>query len=72
MAARSGTAYRAWWSEEARRLDRTGARRRHEWLDAVSDGKLPDSFDADVETWFRDGLDRVLAGLTRQDLRGRP
>jgi hypothetical protein len=61
--ARSGTAYRTWWSEESRRLDRTGTRRRHPWLDDASGGRLPDSFDTDADTWFRDGLDRVLAGL---------
>lgn len=61
--AHSGTAYRAWWSEELRRLDRTGARRRHPWLDAASGGKPPESFGKDADTWFRDGLDRVLAGL---------
>lgn len=64
--ALSGTGYRAWWSEELRRLDRTGTRRRHPWLDAASGGRLPDTFDADADTWFRDGLDRVLAGLTNQ------
>jgi AcrR family transcriptional regulator len=63
-AMRSGSAYRTWWSEELRRLDRTGTRRRHPWLDAASGGRLPESFAADADTWFRDGLDRVLAGLT--------
>lgn len=60
---RSGTAYGAWWAEEARRLDRTGARRRHPWLEAASGGKLPDAFATDVDAWFREGLARVLAGL---------
>jgi AcrR family transcriptional regulator len=67
QAGRSGTAYRAWWAEKARRLDRTGARRRHPWLDAASGGRLPATFDADVDTWFRDGLVRVIAGLTSSD-----
>ncbi|MDR7385700.1 TetR/AcrR family transcriptional regulator [Promicromonospora iranensis] len=67
QAGRSGTAYRAWWAEEARRLDRTGARWHHPWLDAASGGSLPDTFDADVDAWFRDGLARVLAGLTPSD-----
>jgi AcrR family transcriptional regulator len=62
-ATRSGTAYRAWWSQEGRRLDRTGVRRRHPWLEEASGGTLPDAFDADADTWFRDGLGRVLAGL---------
>ncbi|WP_454856459.1 TetR/AcrR family transcriptional regulator C-terminal domain-containing protein [Promicromonospora soli] len=64
--ARSGTAYRTWWSEELRRLDRTGARRRHPWLDDASGGKLPDSLGTDADTWFQDGLDRVLAGLATE------
>ncbi len=59
-----GTDYRTWWSAEARRLDRSGARRRHPWLDDVTGGSPPDAFDADVDAWFRDGLARVLAGLT--------
>jgi AcrR family transcriptional regulator len=70
--ARSGTAYRAWWSDEVRRLDHTGAHRRHPWLDAASGGRLPESFAADADTWFRDGLDRVLAGLIMQDGLTRP
>jgi AcrR family transcriptional regulator len=69
-AARSGTAYRAWWAEEARRLDRTGVRRRHTWLEGASGGKLPDAFDADVDSWFRDGLAGVIAGLVTRDSRG--
>ncbi|WP_423464500.1 TetR/AcrR family transcriptional regulator [Promicromonospora sp. MS192] len=66
-AARSGTAYPAWWVQEVRRLDRTGARRRHPWLDDVSGGVLPAAFATDVDAWFRDGLDRVLAGLAGGD-----
>ncbi|MEV0893940.1 hypothetical protein [Promicromonospora sp. NPDC050262] len=62
-SSRSGTDYRAWWAAEARRLERTGARRRHPWLDVVSEGRVPESFDADAEAWFRAGLTRVLAGL---------
>lgn len=61
--ARTGTAYPSWWSQELGRLDRTGERRRHPWLDDVSGGRLPAAFDADADAWFRDGLDRVLAGL---------
>lgn len=59
----SGTVYGAWWAQEARRLDRTGLRRRHPWLEAANGGNVPDAFDTDVDTWFRDGLGRVLAGL---------
>ncbi|MFI2489132.1 hypothetical protein ACH47X_19640 [Promicromonospora kroppenstedtii] len=82
---------------EAWRLDRSGARRRHPWLDQVSGGPpgmdrdldpggdpvrdpgaspdpvpvpgpagrgVPQSFDADTDAWFRDGLVRVITGLT--------
>ncbi|WP_460887246.1 TetR/AcrR family transcriptional regulator C-terminal domain-containing protein [Promicromonospora xylanilytica] len=59
----SGSDYRLWWAQEARRLDRTGLRRRHPWLEAASAGGLPETFDADVDAWFRDGLGRVLVGL---------
>ncbi|MFD2024550.1 TetR/AcrR family transcriptional regulator [Promicromonospora aerolata] len=62
-AARSGTTYQAWWSEEARRLDRTGAGRTHSWLVAANEGRLPEAFDTDTDGWFRDGLHRVLVGL---------
>lgn len=62
--ARSGTSYPAWWTRELDRLDRTGARRRHPWLDAAAGGAPPGAFGRDVESWFGDGLDRVLAGLT--------
>ncbi|MFD6142326.1 TetR/AcrR family transcriptional regulator [Promicromonospora sp. NPDC060271] len=70
--ARSGTAYRAWWSQEARRLDRTGARRRHTWLDGASGGRLPDAFDAEVDSWFREGLAGVVAGLVTPEGWGGP
>lgn len=62
-ATRAGTPYPAWWVQELRRLDRTGARRRHPWLDDVSGGTPPETFDTDVDAWFREGLRRVLAGL---------
>ncbi len=92
-STRSGTDYRTWWTAEVRRLDRSGARRRHPWLDQVSGGPagtdrdgdpdrdrdaspdlvpvpgparrgFPQSFDADTDAWFRDGLERVITGLT--------
>ena len=69
-AARSGTAYRAWWPEEVRRLDRTSRCRRHPWLEAASGGKLTDAFDADAGTWLRDGLGRVNAGLVATEAEG--
>lgn len=58
----SGTSYRAWWAEEVRRLDRSGARRRHPWLNELGAGRETDSFDAD--TAFSEGLRVVLRGLT--------
>ncbi|WP_020015142.1 hypothetical protein [Promicromonospora sukumoe] len=75
-STRSGTDYRTWWTAEARRLDRAGLRRRHPWLpgsdpspdrgpDPGPVGKgFPQTFDADADTWFRDGLARVITGLT--------
>ncbi|AXB42146.1 TetR/AcrR family transcriptional regulator [Amycolatopsis albispora] len=45
--------YRAWWADEARRLP--------PWTGEL--GGPPGT--ADLDTWFRDGLDRVLDGLTR-------
>ncbi|MEV2241128.1 TetR/AcrR family transcriptional regulator C-terminal domain-containing protein [Micromonospora sp. NPDC049891] len=60
--ANPGTTYRSWWAEQIRRLDRTGSQRRHPWLGDVTAGTPPETFDAD--TAFRDGLHRVLIGLT--------
>ncbi|MCP2266977.1 TetR/AcrR family transcriptional regulator [Promicromonospora thailandica] len=70
--ARSATSYPAWWVRELDRLERTGARRRHGWLDAATGGAPPGAFGSDVETWFRDGLDRVLAGLVSLPPAGEP
>ncbi|QFU89038.1 TetR/AcrR family transcriptional regulator C-terminal domain-containing protein [Amycolatopsis sp. YIM 10] len=50
---RVGRTYRAWWAAEARRLP--------PWTGEL--GGPPEA--ADLDTWFRDGLDRVLDGLTR-------
>ncbi|WP_206024948.1 TetR/AcrR family transcriptional regulator [Micromonospora zingiberis] len=66
-AAASVATYRSWWAEEIRRLDRTGSRRQHPWLGEVTAGTPPEAFDVDVA--FRDGLHRVLTGLT-DDTRG--
>ncbi|MBN6041870.1 TetR/AcrR family transcriptional regulator C-terminal domain-containing protein [Amycolatopsis sp. 195334CR] len=51
--ARTGQTYRTWWAAEARRLPR--------WTTEL--GGPPET--ADPGSWFRDGLDRVLDGLTR-------
>jgi AcrR family transcriptional regulator len=61
-SARSATTYRSWWSEEIRRLERTGSRRRHPWLGRLTDTATPDTLDLDAT--FRDGLHHVLKGLT--------
>lgn len=60
--AQSGTTYRSWWAEEIRRLDRTGSRLRHPWLDEVTVGPPPDG--VGVDAMFHEGLPRVVAGLT--------
>lgn len=61
-AGRSGTGYRAWWTRELNRLDRSGAARRHPWLPELSDVAPTEAFDADRA--FREGLGHVLNGLT--------
>lgn len=61
-AALSGTTYRSWWAEQISRLDRSGSRLRHRWLDEVVVGTPPEGLDAD--TMFREGLRHVVVGLT--------
>lgn len=58
----TGTTYRAWWSEQVRRLDRSGARLKHSWLSELTEEQELGSFDADRA--FQDGLRPVLEGLT--------
>lgn len=62
-SAGSGTSLRAWWAQESRRLDRTGALRRHPWLAERSASAA--AFEPDA--MFREGLDLVLRGLVRSD-----
>ncbi|WP_186293006.1 TetR/AcrR family transcriptional regulator C-terminal domain-containing protein [Brevibacterium aurantiacum] len=57
----SDTSLRVWWSEEVDRLDRRGFTQRHHWLADLTNQSLSDGFD--VDACFRDGLDRVIAGL---------
>lgn len=57
----SGPSYRAWWSEEIRRLDRTGSTLRHPWIAELADQPRADSFDANA--CFRASLHRVVSGL---------
>lgn len=58
---RTGTSYRAWWREELRRLDRTGAVLRRPWiadLAAPAPRETPDA-----ATAFREGLERLVPAL---------
>lgn len=61
-AGRTATTYRTWWSEQVRRLDRSGARFKHPWLSELTEEQELDSFDADRA--FQEGLRPVLDGLT--------
>ena len=60
-SVRSGTSHHAWWSEEIRRLDRTGTTLRHPWLTELAAQPGADGFDANA--CFHDGLHRVVSGL---------
>lgn len=60
-SARSGRSMRAWWAEEGRRLERTGALRRNPWLDELSARPADVGFDLDAV--FHEGLVLVLRGL---------
>lgn len=57
----AGTSYHAWWSEEIRRLDRTGNTLRHPWLAELTDQPRTNSFDSNA--CFHAGLHRVVTGL---------
>lgn len=61
-SARTGTSYRAWWSEQFSTLERSGATARHPWLEELGDTQPAHAFDADAA--FHDGLRRILRGLT--------
>lgn len=60
---KSGTqkSTQSWWSDEINRLARTGASSHARWIAEVNTGEVPDS--ADIETWFQDGLRRIITGL---------
>ncbi|SMY12867.1 transcriptional regulator, TetR family [Brevibacterium jeotgali] len=62
---RTETSYRAWWLDQFRALDRTGATTRHPWLATLGDTRSADAFDADAT--FRAGLPRIIRGLTASD-----
>lgn len=63
-ARRPFVSLEGWWDGEVRRMDRTGAGRRHPWLAELSDGSARV---LDLDAAFRDGLDRVVRGLTALD-----
>lgn len=58
----------AWWSDEIDRLARTGAASQVRWITEVSTGDTPDA--ADIDSWFQDGLGRVIAGLSDEEPAG--
>jgi AcrR family transcriptional regulator len=60
-SARSGSNYHAWWSEEIRRLDRSGSTLRHPWISELAEQPRADGFDA--HACFRANLHRVVSGL---------
>ncbi len=60
-AVHSGTGPDSWWGSELRRLDRSGATRRHPWLVELADQPAAGAFD--VDDAFHDGLRQVVAGL---------
>ncbi|HLS15919.1 MAG TPA: TetR/AcrR family transcriptional regulator C-terminal domain-containing protein [Beutenbergiaceae bacterium] len=60
-AVYSESSQRSWWQTEGRRLDRSGARRRHRWLGELTDDRAAEF---DLDAVFDDGLPRVIRGLT--------
>lgn len=60
-SVRTGTSSRAWWAQEIRRLDRTGATGRHPWFSELTAHPRVNDFDANA--CFHDGLHRVVSGL---------
>lgn len=62
-SVRSGASYRAWWREEIRRLNRTGAAWGHPWLIELADE--PPAAEFDVDASFHDNLHSVVRGLVQ-------
>lgn len=60
-AVRAGTSYQAWWSEEIRRQNRTGAPVQHTRLAELTDRADTTAFDANA--CFHHGLERIVQGL---------
>src|SRR5699024_7429171 len=60
-ALRAGMSYRAWWSEEIRRQNRTGSRVRHPRLAELTDRADNTAFDANA--CFHHGLEHIVQGL---------
>lgn len=60
-SVRTRTSGQAWWAQETRRMDRTGATRRHPWISELTAQPRINGFDANA--CFHDGLHRVVSGL---------
>lgn len=60
-SAHSGSSYHSWWSEEIRRLDRSGSTLRHPWISELADQPRAGGFDANA--CFRANIHRVVSGL---------
>jgi AcrR family transcriptional regulator len=56
------TTYRTWWSTTLTRLENTGRTQHRPWLAAARHSD-PANADANVDTWFDFGLQRLLDGL---------
>jgi AcrR family transcriptional regulator len=56
------TTYRTWWSATLNRLESTGRTRHRPWLAAARHSD-PGNADANLNTWFDFGLQRLLDGL---------
>ncbi|WP_173142503.1 TetR/AcrR family transcriptional regulator [Kibdelosporangium persicum] len=56
------TTYRAWWSTTLNRLENTGRTQHRPWL-AAARRIDPAHTDANLDTWFDFGLQRLLDGL---------
>jgi AcrR family transcriptional regulator len=56
------TTYRTWWSATLNRLESTGRTQHRPWLAAARHSD-PGNADANLNTWFDFGLQRLLDGL---------
>jgi AcrR family transcriptional regulator len=65
------TTYRSWRSATLHRLESTGRTQHRPWLTAVLHSD-PGNADAELDSWFDFGLQRLLDGLLRQPHDGPP